>query len=310
MGGLDPFKIKAIVRDIIINRMPPAKLPTSPEGQRALILAMLADKKFSEGNIEDAISFMITALKLGLPEPLNSRIKRFLLNAIDLNIYNITSERYASKFGERPDIVEINQSQTTQELKDISKPTSDSTQPEIKPEKEPKDSSQINLNLEKKTESISEESQPQKPGEQQKPKEDSLKLTPTEINQEKEQKDLSQIDLKSAEKPEPITEEQKIQEPQDLKEIPKSDLNPKEINDWFELGVECAEMGNFKRAAASFEKVVELNPKDYEAWFNKGLALEALERYNEAVQSYEEALRLKPDFEEAKKARDFIINKI
>ncbi len=258
--GLDLYKTKLILRNIIMNKMPLARPSSSPEGQRALIVAAMADKKFSEGNVEEAISLMITALKLGVPEPLNSRIKSFLLNAIDLDMHNINSESYTSKFGDRPDVVEINQpSQTAQEPKDLSNPPSDSTQAEIKPEGETKDSSQINLNSEKKTELINEEKQ--------------------------------------------------VPKPQDLQEIPKPDLNQKEINDWFELGFECARMGNFKRAVSSFEKVLELNPKDHEAWLNKGLALEALGNYEESINCYGEALKLKPDFDEAKKSLTSLLDK-
>ena len=90
---------KAIIKDFIMNKLPPPKSQLSPENREALLMGVMANKKLSEGNIIESIYLMLTALKLGIPEPMNSEIRSYLLDSLDNDFKGINIVNFPSFFG-------------------------------------------------------------------------------------------------------------------------------------------------------------------------------------------------------------------
>jgi len=89
-SNLELNKMRIVARDFIQNKLPPPKPSFSADGQRAMQIAVASLKLLSEGRFDESIKSMILALQLGVPEPINSQIKRTLLNLLDPNIDNST----------------------------------------------------------------------------------------------------------------------------------------------------------------------------------------------------------------------------
>ncbi|MFX0007068.1 MAG: caspase family protein, partial [Candidatus Hermodarchaeota archaeon] len=71
------------IRDSILYGMPPPKTPYSEEGRKTLLIANMAFDLINRGDFKKAFDYMITALMLGVPEPMNSRIKNILLDSLN-----------------------------------------------------------------------------------------------------------------------------------------------------------------------------------------------------------------------------------
>jgi len=65
-----------------LNNLPPPRSSDSIEGKKANIMAMSALRDISEGRIQEAFNSMILALRMGVPEPINSQIKQILKDSI------------------------------------------------------------------------------------------------------------------------------------------------------------------------------------------------------------------------------------
>ena len=95
------------IRDSILYDMPPPKLPYSAEGQKAQMIANMAFDLVNRGDFRRAFDFMISALMLGVPEPMNSRIKTILLDSLNRSVgnsnyssqKNLTLEKICSSCG-------------------------------------------------------------------------------------------------------------------------------------------------------------------------------------------------------------------
>ncbi len=74
------------IRDSILYGMPPAKSSYSAEGKKALMIANMAFDYINRGDFKKGFDFMISALMLGVPEPMNSRIKKLLLDSLNRGI--------------------------------------------------------------------------------------------------------------------------------------------------------------------------------------------------------------------------------
>lgn len=83
------------IKDIILHRLPPPKSSYSTEGKKALMVANVAFKFINQGRYKESFEYMINALILGVPEPMNSRIKSILLNSLNRGSSSTTS-RYGS----------------------------------------------------------------------------------------------------------------------------------------------------------------------------------------------------------------------
>jgi tetratricopeptide (TPR) repeat protein len=57
--------------------------------------------------------------------------------------------------------------------------------------------------------------------------------------------------------------------------------------------------GEYQKALADFEKVIELKPDDPDAWYNHGLTLKRLGRIDDALENYNETIRLNPKYAKA-----------
>jgi hypothetical protein len=67
------------IRDLILYGLPPPKSIYSADGKMAQNIANLAFRDLDQGRFKDGFNNMINALVLGVPEPMNSRIKTILL---------------------------------------------------------------------------------------------------------------------------------------------------------------------------------------------------------------------------------------
>ncbi|NHK33058.1 MAG: hypothetical protein FK730_17045 [Asgard group archaeon] len=79
------------IKDIILNRLPPPKPSYSSEGKRALIIANMAFNSINQGRYKQSFEYMVNALILGVPEPMNSRIKKILLDSLNRGSSSTTS---------------------------------------------------------------------------------------------------------------------------------------------------------------------------------------------------------------------------
>jgi len=70
------------IRDLILYGLPPPKSIYSAEGKKAQNIANMAFRDIDQGKFKDGFNNMITALILGVPEPMNSRIKTILLKSL------------------------------------------------------------------------------------------------------------------------------------------------------------------------------------------------------------------------------------
>ena len=71
------------IRNIIQYQLPPPKNRFSSDGQKAWTIGELSFTMLNQGKFEDAVKYMIYSLILGVPEPLNSRLKNILLDTLD-----------------------------------------------------------------------------------------------------------------------------------------------------------------------------------------------------------------------------------
>lgn len=86
--GIDDLKK---VRDIILSGMPPPRNSYSEEGKKAILIANMAFDSINKGDFKGGYDLMMSALILGVPEPMNSRIKKLLLDSLDRGIGEYSS---------------------------------------------------------------------------------------------------------------------------------------------------------------------------------------------------------------------------
>ncbi len=77
------------------------------------------------------------------------------------------------------------------------------------------------------------------------------------------------------------------------------EYNESEAESCYNRGNDQYMAGDFVRAIASFDQVVQIKPDYHEAWFNRGVSLDNLGQYEAAIASYDQAVQIKPDFHEA-----------
>ncbi|MBY8985463.1 MAG: caspase family protein [Candidatus Lokiarchaeota archaeon] len=71
------------IRDLIIYGMPPPKPINSADGQKALTIAKMAFDALGRGEVKKSFDYMMNSLMLGVPEPVNSQIKRFIVDSLN-----------------------------------------------------------------------------------------------------------------------------------------------------------------------------------------------------------------------------------
>jgi tetratricopeptide (TPR) repeat protein len=64
------------------------------------------------------------------------------------------------------------------------------------------------------------------------------------------------------------------------------------FENWFNLGLEKAQLGDLEGAIASWDKILEVNPNIAQAWHNRGSALAYLDRLEEAIESFDQAITI------------------
>ncbi|TFF89881.1 MAG: hypothetical protein EU548_05835, partial [Promethearchaeota archaeon] len=74
---------KTQLKDIIKYRMPPPNPRNSEAGIKSMLIATKGIELKKQGKIQESYNYLIKALILGVPEPLNSQIKSHLLYIID-----------------------------------------------------------------------------------------------------------------------------------------------------------------------------------------------------------------------------------
>jgi hypothetical protein len=76
---------------------------------------------------------------------------------------------------------------------------------------------------------------------------------------------------------------------------PQEGKIPETAEDWFNQGLEQANLGNWSNAIADWEQALSLNPQLASAWHNRGSALAMIGNYEEALNSYDRALEITPN---------------
>jgi len=89
ISNRQPIDIKKI-KDIIQYAIPPPKPRNSVEGKRGSLAANIGFKLLNQGKYTESLEYMVNALMLGVPEPMNTRIKNIILDAIN-RISNLPS---------------------------------------------------------------------------------------------------------------------------------------------------------------------------------------------------------------------------
>ncbi len=93
--------------------------------------------------------------------------------------------------------------------------------------------------------------------------------------------------------PQPEQSISEIEKPvPNINELDKSSLEL--VESWFNLGLKHVSAGEFAKAIADWEKVLNINPNLSEAWHNRGSALGRLGNYEAAVESFQNALTIDP----------------
>lgn len=76
------------IRNAILYDLPHPKLAFSEEGRKAQTVANMAFNYINKGEFQIAFDYMINALKLGVPEPMNSRLRSILIDSINSPVPN------------------------------------------------------------------------------------------------------------------------------------------------------------------------------------------------------------------------------
>ena len=74
------------------------------------------------------------------------------------------------------------------------------------------------------------------------------------------------------------------------------DLNPNDIDAWFNLGDVYYENSDYNKALECYKKVgIELDPYSSEAWSNIGLMYSYIGDYDKAIEIYKKTIKLNPE---------------
>ena len=66
--------------------------------------------------------------------------------------------------------------------------------------------------------------------------------------------------------------------------------------DWFQKGVNAAEMGEYDNVILYNQKAIEINPDCAEAYVNMGNAYNEIDNYDKAIECYNNAIEIDPDY--------------
>lgn len=94
-----------------------------------------------------------------------------------------------------------------------------------------------------------------------------------------------------------------IQQFQTAQQPTETQTEPQTVEDWFNRGLQQANVGELESAIASWENALALNPNLAQAWHNRGSALGHLGKMEEAIASYNKAIELNPNDPQAWNAR-------
>ncbi len=93
--------------------------------------------------------------------------------------------------------------------------------------------------------------------------------------------------------PEEETEiETEIEEDTLIEEDPNMGYPSNWLENWFNAGLEKAQLGDLEGAIASWDKILEVDPNIGQAWHNRGSALAYLDRLEEAIESFDHAITI------------------
>ncbi|MDR2127034.1 MAG: tetratricopeptide repeat protein [Prevotellaceae bacterium] len=73
----------------------------------------------------------------------------------------------------------------------------------------------------------------------------------------------------------------------------------KTYTEYFNMGLDYAEQGNYTEAIVCYKKALEINPNEAVAYYYMGIAYVNLGNHAEAIGSYQKALDIDPNYAEA-----------
>ncbi len=65
---------------------------------------------------------------------------------------------------------------------------------------------------------------------------------------------------------------------------------------WFNLGVLCAQKGQFGEATSAYREAIVVKPDFPEAWYNLGVVYGGEHHYPAAIDAFRQAVRLRPHY--------------
>ena len=133
--------------------------------------------------------------------------------------------------------------------------------------------------------------------------ENPIELTPEQLLEQLQQNpDLAaqlaeQLDLVGS--PPQVLVEELIKQLQQAQQELQNQPEPQTVTDWFNRGLQQANVGDLVGAISSWDKALEMNPNLAQAWHNRASALGNLGQNQAAVESFDQALAINNDDFEA-----------
>lgn len=75
----------------------------------------------------------------------------------------------------------------------------------------------------------------------------------------------------------------------------EEDAKKRESHDYFHLGLQDFNKGDYKKAIFHYTQAINLDSNNFEAYSNRGFAYYHLNEYDKAISDYNEALKINPD---------------
>jgi tetratricopeptide (TPR) repeat protein len=73
------------------------------------------------------------------------------------------------------------------------------------------------------------------------------------------------------------------------------DLNPHNIDSWYNKGLALSNLGRYEKALKCYESVIEIDPDYFQVWNIIGSTLDYLGKFDEAIKCYERVIEKEPD---------------
>ena len=77
------------------------------------------------------------------------------------------------------------------------------------------------------------------------------------------------------------------------------EINPKKDDAYYNMGISYDDNGEYDKAIESYKKAIEINPKKDKTYYNMGIAYSENKQYDKAIESYKKAIEINPKKDDA-----------